>query len=101
MPTASTIPNSAPSPADSGIAGGLERGEHEDRGLDALAQDGKEGHGHQCPRAARGGGGGAGTQVGSERGACRRIHTIMNVTMPTATAATTVSSCSCWRWGSV
>ena len=32
--------------------------------------------------------------------AWRRIHTIMKVTMPTATAATTVSSCSCWRWGS-
>ena len=32
--------------------------------------------------------------------AWRRIHTIMKVTMPTATRATTVSSCSCWRWGS-
>ena len=32
--------------------------------------------------------------------ACFRIHTIMKVTMPTATVATTVSSCSCWRCGS-
>ena len=32
--------------------------------------------------------------------AWRRIHTTMNVTMPTATAPTIVSSISCSRWGS-
>ncbi len=30
---------------------------------------------------------------------CRRIQTIIQVIIPTATSAITVSSCSCSRWG--
>ena len=87
--TATTTPSTRAGAGGDRIGRGVERGEQEDRGLEALADDGEERHAderhHRALRErARG--------VVLERlalspRACRRIQTTMKVTAPTAISA--------------